>query len=213
MEHFNELAGRIRRLYNANHAEWVRLADQGLNEAGPEHGEEFLGIQFFPERPLTLPEMVIRLTCFSDVKLKSSKPIINFPDNLELDADEFQKAASYAILTTAAEKLQQQADIVQLEMLYDDVFGHFGGADSGYKDKELPQPEIYLSPDQVELLNWFNDKFPEIAFVEHYSHRSDKTNRKNEKRLAELNFIFRPDGEERGRVITPEGQEYMARHF
>ena len=86
-------------------------------------------------------------------------------------------------------------------------------------EREL-QPEtnhkleaVTLTEDQVELLNWFNDIFPESNFITKYSKRSTKTNYKNARVLKQHDFIQRPEGKTKGYVITNSGREYMNRYY
>jgi len=72
---------------------------------------------------------------------------------------------------------------------------------------------VTLTEDQIELLNWFNDIFPESNFITKYPKRSTKTNYKNAHVLKQHDFIRRPEGKTKGYVITDMGQEYMNRYY
>lgn len=74
-------------------------------------------------------------------------------------------------------------------------------------------PDIHLTEDQVELLNWFNDNHPQICKISHYSKRSDKTNRNNANHLKELGLLELPEGKRYGLVITEAGRKYIDTHF
>lgn len=72
---------------------------------------------------------------------------------------------------------------------------------------------INLVEEQLKLLNWFNDMFPEICFIPKYPKLSPKTNYKNAKLLAGYGFIQRPKGKSRGYVITDKGKEYINTYY
>ena len=63
------------------------------------------------------------------------------------------------------------------------------------------------------MLNWFNEKFPEITYVTKYPKRTEKTNRKNATHLEEIGFISRPNGKKRGHIITAKGKEYLYEYY
>jgi hypothetical protein len=72
---------------------------------------------------------------------------------------------------------------------------------------------INLTKDQVEFLNWVNDKHPEIVFQSHYGKRDPKTVSPIVKTLVKHGFLKRPEGKSKGVVITPLGQKYIEDHF
>jgi hypothetical protein len=75
------------------------------------------------------------------------------------------------------------------------------------------QEAVILTEDQIELLNWFNDIFPESNFITKYSKRSTKTNYKNAHVLEQHGFIRRPEGKTKGYVITNSGREYINQYY
>ncbi len=89
--------------------------------------------------------------------------------------------------------------------------GESSGGNGGGTDPD--KPPVKLTEDQVEMLNWFNDKFPEIAYVSKYSKRSDKTNRKNAAHLESIGFASRPNGKIQGHIITDKGKNYLKEYF
>lgn len=72
---------------------------------------------------------------------------------------------------------------------------------------------VTLTEDQIELLNWFNDIFPESNFITKYSKRSTKTNYNNAHVLKHHGFIQRPEGKTKGYFITNSGREYMNQNY
>ena len=72
---------------------------------------------------------------------------------------------------------------------------------------------VTLTEDQIELLNWFNDIFPESNFITKYPKRSTKTNYKNVNVLKQHDFIRHPEGKTKGYVITNSGREYMNQYY
>ena len=72
---------------------------------------------------------------------------------------------------------------------------------------------VTLTEDQIELLNWFNDIFPESNFITKYPKRSTKTNYKTVNVLKQHAFIRHHEGKTKDYVITNSGREYMNQYY
>jgi hypothetical protein len=84
-------------------------------------------------------------------------------------------------------------------------------AASEAKPKELEA--VHLTEDQASLLQWYNDQYPAICYLQAYNGRTDKTNRKNADFLRKIGLIERPEGKNRGDFITENGRSYLNEHY
>ena len=79
------------------------------------------------------------------------------------------------------------------------------------------QEVITLTKAQGEMLDWFNEIFPQIGFATNgppdSRGRSPKTNRESAKVLESYGLIQRPEGKTKGHIITDKGKEYFNKHY
>jgi len=79
------------------------------------------------------------------------------------------------------------------------------------------QEVITLTKAQVEMLDWFNEIFPQIDFATNgppdSRRRSPKTNQESAKVLESYGLIQRPEGKTKGHIITDKGKEYFNKHY
>lgn len=123
---FNELAGRIHRLYLANRTEWLRLTEQGFVQEADTKGP----VRFMSSGRLDLPGMIARLTCLCNTVLRSSTPIIEYEDYLDHSCTNPYPSIAYCCMLAAA-KDRKPSDIVQVEAWLDEVVDHFGVIENG----------------------------------------------------------------------------------
>ena len=81
------------------------------------------------------------------------------------------------------------------------------------QDTEDSEDIIHLEEDELDLLNWFNDQYPNICFVKKYPKFDDEKKYKYAKHLEEIGFLKRPKDKRRGNYITEQGRHYMKKNY
>jgi hypothetical protein len=103
--------------------------------------------------------------------------------------------------------------ITILEQCYN-YFAPIGkGRNTSATQTKEPQGLITLKTEQIEMLNWYYEEYPQICYVAAYSKFTDKTKRGYATTLRESGFIERPEGKKKGDVITVKGRNYIEEHF
>lgn len=73
-----------------------------------------------------------------------------------------------------------------------------------------------LDEDEAKVLNYINEEYPQVRYRDDVVARaciSAKTVGKILVKLREAGLVQRPEGKQRGNVITPAGREYIAKYF
>lgn len=202
MEHLNELAGKIRRLYKENQAEWLQLADQGLEREAKTKGV----FRFVPKRTLDLPGMVIRLSALHDAVLKSSSPVLEFHDWIDSVNDRVDPKAGcyYFVVLEAVDRLTQD-NIVQLEAWHDDIAGYFDKKVKGNHNDTVAS----LTENERKVLRYLNQN-PTLkqyqADIESGTEISRNTVSGILGKLHEMGLV---DKQKRGVCNTQKGLDYL----
>jgi hypothetical protein len=88
--------------------------------------------------------------------------------------------------------------------------------DAFEKVKKAGQIQKSVDNDEIEILNYINDKYPENCTIEKIAvaiKRTRNTTKNKIDHLKELGFLCIPPQKKRGIIITNEGIEYFKKHF